>query len=334
VELARKGPGLLLQAIRSGKDAQIAASVAVIARTRPDVILLTDFDWDYRQAALSAYAERLAAAGVAYPYRFAPRPNTGLPTGLDLDGDGKLGGPGDAKGFGVFTGQGGLAILSRLPLDTGAARDFTGLLWRDFPGAEIAGAGLPPGAAAILPLAETGAWDVPVILPAGGRLHLLAFAATPPVFDGPEDRNGRRNHDQITFFQALIDGRLQPPPPARFVLLGNANLDPVNGAGRHDAIRALLADPHLQDPAPDSLGGFQAALEPLNASHDGPPGEATAVFAKPGQPGALRIDYVLPSATLHVAGAGVFWPASGEPGAGQAATASRHRLVWLDLSLP
>ena len=54
---------------------------------------------------------------------------------------------------------------------------------------------------------------------------------------------------------------------------------------------------------------------------------------KPG-PGNLRVDYVLPSATLAVSGAGVFWPAPGDPAAGVAATASRHRLVWVDIVLP
>jgi len=32
----------------------------------------------------------------------------------------------------------------------------------------------------------------------GGQvIHILASHPTPPVFDGVEDRNGRRNHDEI-----------------------------------------------------------------------------------------------------------------------------------------
>lgn len=335
VELARKGPALLLQAIEGGKDPQVAASVAVIGRVNPDVILLTGFDWDYGQAALSAYADRLAKAGAPYPYRFAFRPNTGMPTGLDLDGDGRLGGSGDAQGFGAFTGQGGMAVLSRLPVDATASSDYSGFRWRDLPGGQIAAAGLPMGAAPILRLAETGTWDLALTRPDGATLHLLAFAASPPVFDGPEDRNGRRNHDQIAFWQALLDGRLpMAPPKGPFVLLGDANLDPADGDGLHAAIRALLADARLTDPAPASTGAFEAALLPVNAGHSGQPGCPTVLWDKPGQPGSLRVDYVLPSAGLSVTGAGVFWPAQGEPGRVEASTASRHRLVWVDLDLP
>ncbi|MBI1216935.1 MAG: endonuclease/exonuclease/phosphatase family protein [Rhodobacteraceae bacterium] len=335
VELSRKGPALLLQAITAGKDAQVAASIAVIARVNPDVILLTGFDWDYGQAALSAYADRLAQAGAVYPYRYAPRPNTGMPTGLDLDGDGRLGGPGDAQGFGAFAGQGGMAILSRLPVDAAASRDLSAVLWRDLPGAGFDAAMPPPGARDILRLAETGAWDVVLTRPNGRPLHLLAFAASPPLFDGPEDRNGQRNHDQIAFWQVLLAGRLPMPPPiGPFVLLGDANLDPDDGEGRHEAIRALLADPRLTDPAPTSTGAYEAALLPLNAGHVGDPGRPTVLWDRPGQPGSLRVDYVLPSADLTVTGAGVFWPAQGEAGAADATTASRHRLVWVDLDLP
>lgn len=324
-----------MQAIEGGKDPQVLASVAVIARVSPDVILLTGFDWDDGQVALSAYADRLAKAGAAYPYRFAFRPNTGMPTGLDLDGDGRLGGAGDAQGFGAFTGQGGIAILSRLPVDAAASRDFSGFLWRDLPGSEVGDAGLPARVVSILRLAETGAWDVVLTRKGRAPLHLLAFAASPPVFDGPEDRNGHRNHDQIAFWQALLDGRLpMPPPTGPFVLLGDANLDPADGDGQHTAIRALLADPRLTDPAPSSAGATEAARLPVTAGHAGDPGRPTVLWDKPGQPGSLRVDYVLPSVGLAVTGTGVFWPAQGEPGAADAAIASRHRLVWADIDLP
>ena len=35
-------------------------------------------------------------------------------------------------------------------------------------------------------------------------LHVLASHPTPPTFDGPEDRNGRRNHDEIRFWADYI----------------------------------------------------------------------------------------------------------------------------------
>ena len=36
---------------------------------------------------------------------------------------------------------------------------------------------------------------------------------------------------------------------------------------------------------------------------------------------------------FDIAGAGVFWPAPGELGAADAAAASAHRLVWIDLAV-
>ena len=124
------------------------------------------------------------------------------------------------------------------------------------------------------------------------------------------------------------------PPDGPFVILGDANLDPLDGDGRGDAMHALLADPHLQDPAPTSSGAFAAALLPVNAGHRGEPGRATAVWDKPGQPGALRVDYVLPSADLNVVGGSVFWPSPDEADAALVDGASRHRLVWVDVAPP
>jgi hypothetical protein len=321
----------------------VAAVAAVIAEVAPDILLLASVDYDAELAALRALAARIAAAGVEYPYLFARRPNTGRTSGLDLDGDGRLGGPGDAQGFGRFAGQGGMALLSRLPVAGEAARDFSALLWRDLPGAllpETEGLPFPSEAAlAVQRLSTTGHWAVPVALPGGGRLTLLAWHATPPVFDGPEDRNGRRNHDETAFWAALIDGRIpdEAPPEPPFVILGDANLDPVDGDGRGAAMRALLSHPALQDPAPSSDGAVAAALAQggPNAGQAGPPALDTADWPEDrGGPGNLRVDYVLPSAGVTVTGAGVFWPEEADPMTEVAAAASRHRLVWVDIALP
>jgi len=326
----------MLRDLLTGEDPQAEAASAVIAAVAPDVLVLTGLDYDHGLAALSALAARVAVLGVDYPHRFALRPNTGRMTPLDLDGDGRLGGPGDAQGWGRFAGEGGMAILSRLPLETAAVQDYSAFLWADLPGAL-----LPPGmsteAKAVQRLSTTGHWAVPVILPGGGRLTLLVWHATPPVFDGPDDRNGRRNHDEAAFWTALLDGRLPftaPAPP--FVLLGDSNLDPADGEGRPEAIRALLADPRLQDPAPRSDGGVEAAGQGgVNAGQLGDPALDTADWPdEPGRPGNMRVDLVLPSADLRVLEAGVFWPPIGAPLAEEARAASRHRLVWVRLELP
>ncbi|MDD8021541.1 MAG: endonuclease/exonuclease/phosphatase family protein [Paracoccaceae bacterium] len=325
-DLTRAGPGLLWRDIDTGRDRQITAAVQVVAQTNPDILLLTGFDWDYEGRALRAFEAQLAAAGAGYPHLFAPRPNTGMATGLDMDGNGRRGEPRDAQGYGRFSGAGGMAVLSRYPLLSDEARDFSTMLWRDLPDALSAGAGLSPQVAAVQRLSTTAHWDLPVLLPDGRRLHLWAWAATPPVFDGPEDRNGRRNHDEAAFWLRYLDGRLpQRPTPGPFVLLGDANLDPADGEGRPEALRALLAHPRLQDPKPASKGG-RAAADP---GQRGDPGLDTADYGDP--PGNLRVDYVLPSRDLVVTGAGVVWPVTE---AADTATASRHHLVWVDITLP
>ena len=298
--LSRKGPGLLLRDILRGKDPQVIAVMDLIAAQQADIIALQDFDYDLTGAALNAFAEALSEKGMAYPYRFSLPGNAGLMTDLDLDGDGKLRGPGDAQGFGGFFGEGGMAILSRYPIMYEQVRDFTAFLWKDLPGAllpQIDGNPFPSAEAqAIQRLSSNGHWVVPVDIPQIGRIHLLTFHATPPVFDGPEDQNGRRNHDEVLFWSNYLNGAFGPPVKDRFVLLGDANLDPNNGDGRGTAIRMLLAHPVFQDPLP---------------------GQPTVIWP---QTGPMRVDYVLPSADWQVLDAGVT-PLTDQ-------SASRHGLVW------
>ncbi len=321
-DLRRDGPGLLLRDILRGDD-QVAALVQVIAEVAPDVLLLLRFDYDHGQAALSAFADLVAAGGVVYPHRFALRPNAGMATALDMDGDGRLGTPDDAQGYAPYAGAGGMAILSRLPIDASATRDFSRFLWRDLPGALLPDA--PAEALAIQRLPSVGHWDVPVILPGGGRLHLLTFHASTPAF-GRGDRNLRRNHDEVRFWQRYLDGALTvPPPDGPLVLLGSANLDPQAGDGIGQAMAELLAHSRLQDPAPTSQGAAAASASRAD------PAQATVDWDRPGR---LRAVYVLPSDDLTVTGSGVFWPAPGDPLADVAEKASRHRLVWVDLALP
>ncbi len=69
-ELTRPGAGLLLSDILRGADPQVTASVAVIARMNPDILLLTGFDHDAGLAAPSAYVAALAKAATPYPHLF------------------------------------------------------------------------------------------------------------------------------------------------------------------------------------------------------------------------------------------------------------------------
>ena len=328
VELNRAGPGLLLRDLLKGDDPQITAVVQVIAALNADILLLTGFDYDHDQVALGVFAGLIAAGTSAYPHRFAARPNTGLATGLDLNLDGYLGGPADAQGYGRFSGEGGMAVLSRHAILTKEARDFSDFLWRDLPGALLYD-GMTPDAVALQRLSTTGHWEVPVTLPDGKVLRLLAWYATPPVFDGAEDRNGRRNHDEAAFWAALLNGALPTAAPAKpYVLLGDANLDPVDGDGMPGGIAALLNHPSLQDPGP------RAPSAPPEPGHAGDPAFDTADFSARDGPGGLRVDYVLPSTDLVVTASGVMRPATGDPMASVVAAASRHYPVWVDITLP
>ncbi len=321
-DLSYPGPGLLLLALRKGQDPKIDAVVAVLHRLNADVVLLTGIDFDLRAEALGALADRLATAGTPYPYRMALRPNTGVATGLDLDGNGHLGEPRDAQGYGRFAGEGGMAILSRLPIDSEAAHDFNAFLWADLPGSLTPDR--DPALRQTQRLSTTGHWDVPVILPDGRALHLLAYYASPPVFDGPEDRNGRRNHDETAFWLRLLEGALPfAPPKPPFVILGQTSLDPADGEGRAAALTALLAHPALQDPAPRAPAG---RTDPGQA---GDPALDTALYP---QLGGLRVEVILPSAEIAVATSGILWPPESDPFAATVAAASRHRALWVDLT--
>lgn len=288
------------------EDAQITAVIDALVTADADVVALQGFDYDLENRALRALADGLAQAGLTYPHLFAAPPNAGLQTSQDLDGDGRFNGPGDAQGYGYFFGQGGMAVLSRYPVQADKMRDHSAFLWHDLPGAMLPFRNDAPFPSAqaqkVQRLAAHGFWQVPVEHPRFGQIDLLIYHASPPVFDGPEDRNGRRNHDETRFWALYLEGALSkqlgPQPTRKFVLLGDANLDPDRGDGRQVAMQTLLAMPVLQDPLP---------------------GLATVDWP---QTGPMRVDYVLPSADWMVVDAGVL---PRDP------AASRHSLVWVDL---
>ena len=267
-----------------------------IARVAPDVLLLTDFDYDYGLAALTALRGLVSGYGHDFPHLFSLPTNAGRPTGLDIDRDGRLGRGRDAQGWGAYSGEGGMAVLSRYPL--GTVNDLSALLWKDVPNALIKA---DDPAYDIQRLSSDGHWILPVRIGAS-EVSIMAFHATAPVFDGPEDRNGRRNHDEIALWSQVLSGGYGPVPD-HFVVLGNANLDPTKGEGIKSAIHTLLARPDLTDP----LQGVPT----VDWTHLGL--------------GRMRVSYALPSATLRVQAAGVE-PITPETG--------HHGLVWVDVVVP
>ncbi len=314
-ELSQKGPGLLLRGLEQKSLPQADAVIDVIQDTNPDILVLQDFDWDLQAQALKALQNRLSENGLAYPHLFTARPNSGMPTGLDMDGDGRTGGPRDAQGYGAFVGAHGMAVLSRFPVLSDQLADLSDQLWADLPWADLPR--FPDGrpfltaeALALQRLSSTNHWILPLRLSQDVQVDLMIFNPTPPVFDGTEDRNGKRNHDEIALWTHVLDSDLAPSDPV--IVMGDANLDPTRGDGRHTAIQTLLTHSRLQDPRPTGPAGQ----------------DATVNWA---QTGPLRVDYILPDARLTVHAAGIIWP---DEASSTAKHASRHGLVWLDIEIP
>jgi hypothetical protein len=368
--LNRSLPGQLLDDLAATPDAspaqtlrrQQARNVAeVIQRVRPDVLLINEFDDVGSNDAIDLFRTNFlevsqnGAAPIEYPYAFVATSNTGIPTGKDLNNDGTIGGPDDAFGFGFFRGQFGMAVLSMHPIDLDAARTFQLFKWEDMPGNLIPTDFYGPDEVDILRLSSKSHWDLPISI-YGETVHFLVSHPTPPVFDGPEDRNGRRNHDEIRFWADYVDPAASAyiydddgvegglAAGERFVIAGDQNADPLDGDSVDQAIQQLLEHPQVQStPAPSAPGGTVAALQGgLNATHDGDPRYDTADFAD-GSPGNLRADYVLASTGLGHAGTGIFWPEPSDPLSRLTGVftpslpggfpTSDHRLVWLDVDV-
>ena len=350
--------GGLIARLQDG-DADARKIAAVLQRVRPDVVLLNEFDFDPSGRAADLFQRdylQVAQPGggdpLHYPYRYLAPVNTGVPSGLDLDGNGTAGGAGrergnDAWGYGLHPGQYGMLVLSRYPIDDAAVRTFQLLQWNAMPGArqprdpQTGAPWYSPQAWSRMRLSSKSHWDVPVITPLG-VVHLLAAHPTPPVFDGPENRNGLRNFDEIRLWAEY----LRPGPEtatwlcddqgrcggldadARFVIVGDYNADPVDGDGVAGAINQLLQHPRVDAGfVPVSRGAVERAAQRA-IPRQGDVASHTGDFGPKG--GTLRLDYVLPSTGLQVRDGGVFWPPQDHPAAA-VSEASDHHLVWLDL---
>lgn len=350
----RDAPGKLLEELRNGKSAHARQVAEIVHRNEVDVLLLCEIDRDAAGEAARVFQDLYLNRGAdgtpgERPFRhvvFEPS-NTGVPSGHDLDRDGKTDGPGDAYGFGRFEGQYGMALFSRFPVLEDRIRTFRELRWDAMPDSQLPRDFLVPAAAAEVRLSSKSHWDVPIQLNAAGMVvHALCSHPTPPAFDGPEDRNGRRNHDEIRFWvdyltptkaDWIVDDKGTTgglDPDAHFVVLGDLNCDPADGDARREALLALLAHPRVKDLQPRSKGGDVVAKQQwgANAAQQGDPLLDTADFDdEVGKgPGNLRVDYALPSRSLELLGSAVFWPASGQAGA-KLVEVSDHRLVWVDV---
>ena len=374
--LNRANQGQLIDDLSTPANTQARNVAEVIQRARPDVLLINEFDYDDGNVAVDLFQENYLSIGqngaeaIEYAYRMGFPSNTGILSGFDLNQDGITAQPGDVGtaayandswGFGFFPGQFGFAVFSRYPIDADDIRTFQNFLWQDMPGALLP---VDPTTGdsyyseeilAQFRLSSKNHVDVPVEI-GQKTVHFLVSHPTPPVFDGPEDRNGTRNHDEIRFWADYVGpsnkgtyiyddhgdtGGLAPG--SMFVVAGDQNSDPFDGDSIPGSAQLLIEHPLVNAKVtPTSQGGVdRAGAQPGNESHIGDPAADTADFSEPPfGPGNLRADYVLPSKSLQIRDSAVFWPADTDPLTrltgtgifGDPVPTSDHRLVWVDVS--
>ena len=262
---------------QTGAHPQVRKGAEILRRVQPDLVLVNEIDYSAEPDCARRFAERYLTnardllAPLALPHRVYLPVNTGVPSGLDLTNNGATTDPGDAFGFGNYPGQYGMALFSRYPIDAGAVRTFQQFLWKDMPGHVMPDgeSGRPayysPEEVTQFRLSSKSHWDVPVEV--GGRvIHLLTSHPTPPLFDGPEDSNGRRNFDEIRLWADYITGGAQAGyltddqgrrgglgAGSSFVVIGDLNAEPLTDA------RRLRADRHRAAARPPARAGSEAA---------------------------------------------------------------------------
>lgn len=340
----------LFENLQDGKHPQIRNIAEIIQRVRPDVILLNEFDYtDDPTVGVQAFQKHYLsrsqhhAKAISYPYVYSRSVNTGVSTGLDMDRDGiQTGKAGDAHGFGMYPGQYGMLLLSQYPIDTADIRTFQHFLWKDMPGNLMEQTRDPDGQPwyskplqNVLRLSSKSHWDIPININ-GKRVHILASHPTPPAFDGPEQRNVKRNHDELRFWQDYLSpqqgaylyddqGGTGGFKSERFVLVGDLNASKDEGNGNKNGIAGLLDHPRVNgEYVPVSEAGkLHTQGNEFAAGH-------TAAWR-------MRADYVLPSVQgLQVMDGGVFWPATTSELhylVKDRESSSDHRLVWIDLNI-
>lgn len=338
-----------LQTALTSQHPQIKNIAQIIQKVQPDIILLNEFDHNNQSHENLRYfiqhylnKSQQGEQPIDYPYFYQGPVNTGVKSGVDLNNNGTADEtPNDTFGFGFFPGHYGMALLSKYPINFEQVRSFQLFKWRDMPNAlkpmlpESNQSYYSDTAWQVLRLSSKSHWDIPITVQ-GKTLHILTSHPTPPVFDGPEDRNGRRNHDEIRFWLDYISdnqgdyiyddngnkGGLATKQP--FIILGDLNASAVEGDAINTGIAQLISHPNINDPLPKSLGGSQHTNNNQHAKHH------TAYWR-------MRADYVLPSSFgFSVKDSGVFWPTTENKDFAliqDRSASSDHRLVWVDVEL-
>jgi len=333
----------LVNALKANHQ-QIKNIAEIIQRVRPDIILLNEFDYIPKEQGIEYFNQHYLNVGqqkqaaINYPYSYIAPVNTGLATEFDLDNDGKKNGVmGDAQGFGFFEGHYGMAILSKYPINFDKVRTLQTFKYKDMPNAQMP---VMPKTGEnwynaqewqTLRLSSKSFWDLPISVN-DKTIHVIASHPTPPVFDGEEDRNGKRNHDEVRLIADYVSnakyiyddkgekGGLKAH--SRFVILGDLNAAPEGDKARTNTTDQLLKNPLIN-------ASFVPKSEGAKEQYDVPYAQNYSANWQ------ARVDYVLPSNYgLKIRDGGVFWPTktSSEYRLIKDRNASSdHRMVWLDL---
>ncbi len=307
------GEQVLEKVLSVGSHPQVKNIAEIIQRTQPDIILLNEFDYIADEnKGVKAFVKNylnVSQAGqtaIDYPYTYIAPVNTGEPTPFDLDNNGKADQfGGDAYGYGLYPGQYGMALLSKYPIKIDEVRTFQLFKWHQMPNSQqpfIPDAegdnsqGTPWYSADewnAFRLSSKSHWDVPVDVD-GTMVHILAMHPTPPNFDGKEDRNGKRNADEIRLMADYLtpnkglyiydDNGKQATlsDETRFVLLGDFNAADIGEKHREGVIEQLTESPYVDNSViPLSEGGAASSDRDYSSRF-------TAYWG-------ARADYVLPS---------------------------------------
>ena len=350
VSMFRNREGILANELSNPTNPQVQRVAAVIQEVQPDILALMEFDYDRDSKALALFKHNFLEISqngnspISYKYACSIVSNTGVLSEVDLSGDGKISLPDDAYGFGKFPGQYAFALLSKYPIDIEHMRSFQKFLWKDIPHPLLPSKAdgssyYSDEALKHFRISSKNHVDIPIALPKGQTVHVLLMHPTPPVFDGSEDRNGKRNHDEIRLMADYISNKAYLiddkgirgglASGQNFVIMGDLNADPLDGDSADKAIWQLLNHPAINhdlstgDKIPSSLGGAEFNQKP---NDKGDPAYDTSFFG-------LHIDYILPSTTFDVLRSGVFWPPKANPlhALIQDKSASDHLCIWADL---
>ena len=345
----KNGELQLKQRLQIGVHSQIKNIAEILQRQKPDIVLLNEFDYiENPDEGVRAFIKNYlhisqnGAEPIDYPYFFYAPVNTGVATDFDLNNDGQKSGLGaDAQGFGFFPGHYGMMLLSKYPIDLEAVRTFQYFKWSDMPDAIK-----PIDPKTNLPfynqqewqalrLSSKSHWDIPIKV-GSKTLHVLASHPTPPVFDGPDDHNGSRNHDEVRFWVDYItpskgdyiydDKGVKGGISAgsQFVVAGDLNASPYDGDAIKGAIQSLVQSNQINSAfTPQSDAGKLNKPDNLHANTH------TAGWG-------ARADYVLPSNNITILQSGIFWPIAQDPLfrlIEDRKASSDHRLVWVEIKL-